>query len=70
MKTIGIQWRKLLPMAAVFTGLSVSAGMGFAQDKTDHPGVTPGEMAYKGAPVPQGERKRVVAPGAPDMTQH
>jgi nitrite reductase (NO-forming)/hydroxylamine reductase len=70
MKTIGIQWRKLLPMAAVFTGLSVSAGMGFAQDKTDHPGVTPGEMAYKGAPVPQGELKRVVSPGAPDMTQH
>jgi len=61
-------WGKLLPMAAVFTGLTL-AGSAFAQDKTDHPGVTPGEMAYKGAPVPEGEMKRVITPGAPDMTQ-
>ena len=63
------RWGKLLPLAAVFTGLTLSATMSFAQDKTDHPGVTPGEMAYKGAPIPQGELKRVVSPGAPDMTQ-
>jgi nitrite reductase (NO-forming)/hydroxylamine reductase len=42
-----------------------------AQDKegSDHPGVSSGEMAYKGAPTPQGELKRVITPGAPDMTQ-
>ena len=60
---------KLLPMAAVFAGSIMSASTGFAQDKTDHPGVTPGEMAYKGAPTAAGELKRVVTPGAPDMTQ-
>ena len=63
------EWGKLLPVVAVFTGLTLSAGTSTAQDKTEHPGVTPGEMAYKGAPVPQGELKRVVSPGAPDMTQ-
>ncbi|MEH6569573.1 MAG: cytochrome D1 domain-containing protein [Halioglobus sp.] len=60
---------KLLSVAVVAAGLNLSANTGFAQDKTDHPGVTPGEMAYKGAPIPQGELKRVVSPGAPDMTQ-
>ncbi len=53
----------------------LSAALGFgvaavaAQEETDHPGVTPGEMAYKGAPVPMGDVKRVISPGAPDMTQ-
>ena len=45
------RWGGLLPMAAVITGLTMSCAV-FAQDKADHPGVTPGEMAYKGAPVP------------------
>ena len=40
-----------------------------AQEKGEHPGVTPGEMAYKGAPIPEGELKRVISPGAPDMTE-
>jgi nitrite reductase (NO-forming)/hydroxylamine reductase len=40
-----------------------------AQEETDHPEVTAGEMAYKGAPIPESELKRVVTPGAPDMTQ-
>ncbi|MCZ6829263.1 MAG: cytochrome c, partial [Gammaproteobacteria bacterium] len=40
-----------------------------AQDKAEHPGVSPGEMAYKGAPIPEGELKRVISPGAPDMTE-
>ncbi|MCB1694760.1 MAG: c-type cytochrome [Pseudomonadales bacterium] len=62
-------WGKLLPIAAVCAGLTLSASATLAQDKTDHPGVTPGEMAYKGAPVPEGEMKRVITPGAPDMTQ-
>ncbi len=70
MKTNENKWMKLLPMAAVFTGLTLSSGFLLAQDKTDHPGVTPGEMAYKGAPVPgTDDLKRVVSPGAPDMTQ-
>jgi len=42
---------------------------GFAQEPSEHPNVTAGEMAYKGAPVPQSDVKRVVSPGAPDMTQ-
>jgi nitrite reductase (NO-forming)/hydroxylamine reductase len=40
-----------------------------AQEKGEHPGVSPGEMAYKGAPIPEGELKRVVSPGAPDLTE-
>jgi nitrite reductase (NO-forming)/hydroxylamine reductase len=69
MKKKNMHLRKLLPLAAVFTGLTLSGGASFAQEKTEHPGVTPGEMAYKGAPIPQGELKRVISPGAPDMTQ-
>jgi nitrite reductase (NO-forming)/hydroxylamine reductase len=42
---------------------------GLAQEESDHPQTSPGEMAYKGAPIPQGELKRVVSPGAPDMTE-
>ena len=52
----------------------LSAGVTMAQgqvdeESADHPGVSPGEMAYKGAPVPMGTLKRVITPGAPDMTQ-
>ncbi|MCB1856158.1 MAG: c-type cytochrome [Halieaceae bacterium] len=60
---------RFLTLAAVFAGLTLSGAATLAQEKTDHPGVTPGEMAYKGAPVPAGEMKRVISPGAPDMTQ-
>jgi nitrite reductase (NO-forming)/hydroxylamine reductase len=42
---------------------------GLAQDKSDHPNVTSGELAYKGAPIPESEMKRVISPGAPDMTE-
>ncbi len=69
MTTSNKHWGKLLPIAAVFAGLTLSAAASLAQDKTDHPGVTPGEMAYKGAPVESGDLKRVITPGAPDMTQ-
>jgi nitrite reductase (NO-forming)/hydroxylamine reductase len=34
-----------------------------------HPGATEGEMAYRGTPSPIEGGKRVVSPGAPDMTQ-
>ncbi|MDO8860475.1 cytochrome D1 domain-containing protein [Haliea sp. E1-2-M8] len=53
--------------------LSAVLGLGVAtvaaQEETDHPGVTPGEMAYKGAPTTMGDVQRVISPGAPDMTQ-
>ena len=36
----------------------------------EHPGTTPGEMAYKGAPVPEHlASKDVVTPGAPPLTE-
>jgi nitrite reductase (NO-forming)/hydroxylamine reductase len=55
----------LAALLAIATPTLVSA-----QDGTDHPGVSSGEMAYKGAPTPQGaEMKRVISPGAPDMTE-
>ena len=69
MTTPNKHWAKLLPMAVAFAGLTLSTAAALAQDKTDHPGVTPGEMAYKGAPVESGDLKRVISPGAPDMTQ-
>lgn len=62
------QWRQSLPIAAALAGLIVSAS-GVAQDKTEHPGVTSGEMAYKSAPISDVDLKRVITPGAPDMTQ-
>jgi nitrite reductase (NO-forming)/hydroxylamine reductase len=40
-----------------------------AENETDHPNVTEGQMAYQGAPTEQGDMKRVITPGAPDMTQ-
>lgn len=50
-------------MAFSFSSIAVG------QDTTDHPNVSPGEMAYKGAPTPQGDLKRIITPGAPDMTE-
>jgi len=68
-KTVTKRWA-LLSAGAICAGLSLSSAIVMAQDKTEHPNVTPGEMAYKGAPVPEGgELKRVITPGAPDMTQ-
>ena len=41
-----------------------------AKDDSEHPGTTPGEMRYKGAPIPeQLESKDVVTPGAPALTE-
>ncbi len=70
MNRITLPSARALTRVAVFVGLALSASVGLAQEKADHPGVTPGEMAYKGAPTPGAEDlKRVVTPGAPDMTQ-
>jgi len=53
---------------ALFGALSLAAvGAHAAKDK--HPGTTPGEMRYKGAPVPMQESKQVVTPGAPTLTE-
>jgi nitrite reductase (NO-forming)/hydroxylamine reductase len=50
--------------------LSISAASVFAAKDSEHPGTTPGEMRYKGAPVPLQEgSKDVVTPGAPAMTE-
>jgi len=36
---------------------------------SEHPGTTPGEMSYKGAPVPMQESMDVITPGAPALTK-
>jgi nitrite reductase (NO-forming)/hydroxylamine reductase len=42
----------------------------YAADKSEHPGTTPGEMRYKGAPVPLQEgSKDVITPGAPALSE-
>ncbi|MEZ5567592.1 MAG: cytochrome D1 domain-containing protein [Halioglobus sp.] len=59
-----------LRRTALLVGMGLMAAHGLAQETTEHPGVTPGEMAYKGAPVPGAESvKQVITPGAPDMTE-
>ena len=39
-----------------------------AAKSSEHPGTTPGEMRYKGAPAPLQESKKVITPGAPALT--
>jgi len=50
-----------LSLAAVCTNAAAKS--------SDHPGTTPGEMSYKGAPVPMQESKDVITPGAPALTE-
>jgi len=50
--------------------LSLVAAGANAADKSEHPGTTPGEMRYKGAPVPlQESSKDVITPGAPALSE-
>jgi nitrite reductase (NO-forming)/hydroxylamine reductase len=52
--------------------LVAAVGANAAQESKDsgHPGTTPGEMRYKGAPVPLQEgSKDVITPGAPALTE-
>jgi len=50
--------------------LSFVAVGAYAADKSEHPGTTPGEMRYKGAPVPLQEgSKDVITPGAPALSE-
>ncbi|MGB5729831.1 MAG: hypothetical protein WBM52_21745, partial [Thiogranum sp.] len=56
-------------IAAIGVLLFVAFGAN-AKDDSEHPGTTPGEMRYKGAPVPeQLESKDVITPGAPALTE-
>jgi nitrite reductase (NO-forming)/hydroxylamine reductase len=49
--------------------LSMTAASVFAAKDSEHPGTSPGEMRYKGAPIPLQEgSKDVMTPGAPAMT--
>ena len=55
---------------AVFSVLSVMVLGAQAAKDSEHPGTTPGERAYKGAPVPEHlASKDVVTPGAPALTE-
>lgn len=55
---------------AALGALSLAAvGTNAAAKSSDHPGTTPGEMSYKGAPVPMQDSKDVITPGAPALTE-
>ncbi|MGD8313077.1 MAG: cytochrome D1 domain-containing protein, partial [Gammaproteobacteria bacterium] len=50
--------------------LSLVAFGSSAAEKSEHPGTTPGELRYKGAPVPeQPGAKDVITPGAPSLSE-
>ena len=54
---------------AVIGVLSMTAASVFAAKDSEHPGTSPGEMRYKGAPIPLHEgSKDVTTSGAPAMT--
>jgi nitrite reductase (NO-forming)/hydroxylamine reductase len=56
--------------AVALVMLSLVAVGANAADKSEHPGTTPGEMRYKGAPVPlQESSKDVITPGAPALSE-
>jgi nitrite reductase (NO-forming)/hydroxylamine reductase len=46
-----------------------TVGANAAAKSSEHPGTTPGEMRYKGAPVPMQESVDVLTPGAPVLTE-
>ena len=59
-------------LAAIGVLSMTAAGVCAAKEavkESEHPATTPGEMRYKGAPVPLQEgSKDVITPGAPAMT--
>ena len=64
--------KTLVARIAVMVVLLCAATGAYAKETTDsgHPGTTPGEMRYKGAPVPLQEgSKDVITPGAPALTE-
>ncbi|MCK5480575.1 MAG: c-type cytochrome, partial [Gammaproteobacteria bacterium] len=54
---------------AAIGALSLAAVGAYAAKDSEHPGTTPEELRYKGAPVPLQESKDVVTPGAPTLTE-
>ena len=55
---------------AAISALTLVAFGSYAADKSEHPGTTPGELRYKGAPIPLQEgSKDVITPGAPALTE-
>jgi nitrite reductase (NO-forming)/hydroxylamine reductase len=59
---------RLTRLAAIGV-LSMTTAGAFAAEGSGHPGTTPGEMSYKGAPVPMQDSKDVITPGAPALTE-
>lgn len=53
-------------LALASTAIITNSAFG---ETADHPATTPGEMRYQGAPVQTENLKRVISPGAPDMTE-
>ena len=47
----------------------VAVGANAAAKSSEHPGTTPGEMSYKGAPIPMQDSKDVITPGAPALSE-
>jgi nitrite reductase (NO-forming)/hydroxylamine reductase len=58
----------LLMLSAALATASASTPV-IAAEKSEHPGTTPGELRYKGAPIPEQEAKQVITPGAPALTE-
>jgi nitrite reductase (NO-forming)/hydroxylamine reductase len=58
-----------MALLSAAAALSLACGSALAEAKTgEHPGTTPGEMRYKGAPVPEQAGKQVTTPGGPVLT--
>jgi len=57
-------------LVAGFSLLAALPAYTWAQAKADHPGVTPGDLRYKGAPVPikPEEAKETISPKAPPVS--
>jgi nitrite reductase (NO-forming)/hydroxylamine reductase len=60
---------KIFFRCALATALALFTTLSTAQETTDHPNTSGGEMRYKGAPIPETELTRVITPGAPSMSE-
>ncbi|MDZ7753432.1 MAG: cytochrome D1 domain-containing protein [Gammaproteobacteria bacterium] len=61
-------YRSPFKAVLISTAFALTTSAAFAQD-SQHPGTSEGELRYKGAPIPEQDIKRVITPGAPDMTE-
>jgi nitrite reductase (NO-forming)/hydroxylamine reductase len=61
---------RLARIAAIGVLSVITVSANAATTSSEHPGTTPGELRYKGAPVPMQEgSKDVITPGAPALTE-